>query len=64
MKLGDQAPPVVMLAYGTMQKVYKHWDSTLGKAVISRDVVFEECSRGRAHAGSLSNEILPRGFFY
>jgi hypothetical protein len=43
-KLDPKSRQCVFLGYGKGVKGYKFWDSTANKAVISRDVVFDENS--------------------
>jgi hypothetical protein len=44
LKLDPKSRQCVFLRYGKVVKGYKFWDSTANKAVISRDVVFDENS--------------------
>lgn len=51
-----------MTGYSTTKKAYELWDATVGKVVISGDVIFEEHSTDRAQTGSLFDSALARGY--
>lgn len=59
-KLGDLVMPAIFIGYAQNQRIYKLWDFNADKAVVSRDVLFDEskwnCSKQIEHH-SVNDEI-------